>query len=273
MALVLFPHFQGVPTKEIREEVLSAAARALELDSTLAQPHTALALLHQFEHQWERAAAEHRSALRLDERNVEVRLQYARHLMMRGRPREALGQLRMAKVEDPASAVVLSITAYAYYLDGQMDSALVEARRALENDSTNLTAVGLGANIHLANGRPREAAQLVSRIQSGSSNFTALGYVLARSGNAAEAIRRQQEQDAIEPQRWMAESGRALTYLGLGDTATALSALERGTAAGEIWTSTILAIDPIWGPIRDSHRFRDLVGRIGLADALPPLRR
>jgi serine/threonine-protein kinase len=272
MALVLFPHFQGVPTAEIREEVMRAAGRALELDSTLAQPHVALALLHQFEHQWERAAGEHRRALRLDERSVEARLQYARHLLMRGRPREALGHLRMAKVEDPASAVVLSITANAYYLDGQMDSALAEARRALENDSTNLTALGLGANIHLANGRREEAVRLVSRFGR-VSNFPALRYVLARSGNAAEAMRRQREEDAVEPRPWMSETRRALTYLGLGDTATALSALERATAAGEIWTSNILVIDPIWAPIRDSPRYRSLVREIGLADALPPLRR
>jgi hypothetical protein len=71
----------------------------------------------------------------------------------------------------------------------------------------------------------------------------------------------------------MAESRRALTYLGLGDTATALSALERATAAGEIWTSTNLVSDPLFAPIRDSPRYRSLVQRIGLADALPPLRR
>ena len=272
MALVLFPHFQGVPTSQIREEVIRAAGRALELDSTLAQPHTALALLHQFEHQLDRAAAEHRSALRLDERSVEVRLQYARHLSMRGRVGEALSHLQMAKAGDPASAVVLSITANAYYLNGQLDSALVEARRALENDSTNLTALGLGANIHLANGRPEEAARLVSRFGT-SLNFPALRYVLARSGNAAEAIRRQREEDAVEPRPWMYETRRALTYIGLGDTATALSALERATAAGEIWTSNIGVIDPIWAPIRDSRRFREIVRSIGLADALPPLPR
>jgi TolB-like protein/tRNA A-37 threonylcarbamoyl transferase component Bud32/Flp pilus assembly protein TadD len=272
MALVLFPHFQGVPTREIRDEVIRAAGRALELDSTLAQPHTALGLLHQFEHQWDEAEAEHMTALRLDERNVEARLQHARHLMMRGRPGEALGQLRTAKVEDPASAVVLSITAYAYYLDGQLDSALAEARRALENDSTNLTAVGLGANIHLANGRQEEAVRLLSRFGN-LSNYPALRYVLARSGNAAEAIRRQREEDAVEPQPWMSETRRALTYVGLGDTATALSALERATAAGEIWTSNILVSDPIWATIRDSPRYRNLVRRIGLADALPPLSR
>ena len=272
MALVLFPHFQGVPTWEIREEVLRAVGRALELDSTLAQPHTARALLHQFEHQWDQALAEHRTALRLDERSVEVRLQYARHLQVRGRPAEALVELRRAIVDDPASAVVRSITANAYYVDGQLDSALAEARRALENDSTNLTALGLGANILLANGRPEEAARLVGRFGH-MSNYPGVRYVLARTGNAAEAIRRQREEDAVEPRPWMYETRRALTYLGLGDTATALSALERATAAGEIWTSNILVRDPIWAPIRDSPRYRDLVRRIGLADALPPLRR
>jgi serine/threonine-protein kinase len=263
LALVLFPHFQGVPTRDIRDEVVRAGARALELDSTLAQPHTALGLLHQFEHQWDRAAAEHLTALRLDEHSVEARLQYARHLIMRGRPREALVELRTAKVQDPASAVVLSQTAYAYYLDGQMDSALVEARRALENDSTNLTAVGLGAHVHLASGRPAEAARLVGRIRSWST-FSSLGYVLARSGNAAEAIRRLKEEDAVVPQPWMAESKRAMTYLGLGDTAAALTALERATAAGEIWPSTNPVIDPIWAPVRESPRFRNIVRQIGL---------
>ena len=264
LALVLFPHFQGIPTREIRDEVVRAAGRALELDSTLAQPHTALGLLHQFEHQWDRAAAEHLTALRLDEHSVEARLQYARHLIMRGRPRDALVELRTAKVQDPASAVVLSQTAYAYYLDGQLDSALVEARRALDNDSTNLTAVGLGALVLLASGRPEEAARLVGGIRSWST-FSSTGYVLARSGNAAEAIRRLKEEDAVVPQPWMAESKRAMTYLGLGDTAAALTALERATVAGEIWPSTNPVIDPIWAPVRESPRFRNIVRQIGLA--------
>ena len=65
-----------------------------------------------------------------------------------------------------------------------------------------------------------------------------------------------------------------MTYLGLEDTASALAALERATAAGEIWTSTIVVNDPVFSSIRDSERFRRLVARVGLADALvAPARR
>ena len=268
MALVLFPHFQGVPTREIRDEVVAAATRALMLDSTLAVPHTALGMLYQFELQWDRAAREHQTAVRLEPGNVEASIQYARHQMMRGRPGEALRWFQRARAVDPASAVLLSQASYAYYLNGQMDSAMAESRRALETDPENLTAIGLGALVLLGNGFSDSARRLMERVRAGSS-FPFRAWVMAKTGDTAGVRRVLRELGAGSPQPWMAETRRASAYLGLGDTANALAALERATDRGEIWSSVQYVTDPMYAPLSASPRYRSLLRRVGLADALP----
>ena len=263
LALAFFPYFQGVPASEIREEVMASAARALALDSTLAAPHTALGLLYQFDLQWDRAQREHEIAIRLEPQNVEARIQYARHQMMRGRYPDALRQLRIARIQDPASAVTLSASAHAYRALGHRDSAAAEARRAYEIDSTNLTTLGNGALLMIERGRLDSARTLVSQMRSGTPLHA---YTLART-DPTGARRLLLDLDGRVPQPWLAETNRAVIYLGLGDTASALSALERATDAGEIWTSLVFADDPKFTPIRSSDRYRALLRRVGLRDA------
>jgi hypothetical protein len=74
MALALHPYFQGVPAKNVQEELASVARRALDLDPTLAQPHIALGLASWFNHRWETAETELETAIRLDGHSVEARV-------------------------------------------------------------------------------------------------------------------------------------------------------------------------------------------------------
>jgi len=259
--LGVLSYFQQVPVKDIHNELVNAARRALDLDPTLAQPHVALGMAHWFDYQWDNAETEFQTAIRLDGHNVEARVQYSRHLRFRGRPAEAMKQLRAARAEDPASAPVLSHMSFGYYLDGQMDSALVESRRASENDPANLTSIGLGARVLLGNNLPEEARKLAER----APNAAGAGYVIGRSGDSAAARQRLRELDAETPQRWGAETRRAFTYLGLGDTARALSALERATDGKEIWFVFNGVTDAMFDSIRGSARFQALLRRVGLA--------
>ena len=263
MALALHPYFQGVPAKDIQQELVGAARRALDLDPTLAQPHVALGLASWFNYRWDRATVELETAIRLEGHNVEARVQYARHLLFLGRHAAARSQLRAAQTEDPTSALVLSYIAYSDFLDGAMDSALVESRRALDNDPANLTTILFGAMIRIGVGRPEEARQFISQLGAAVPLRT---YVIAKSGDTTTARQRLAAEDAQAPQPWLAETRRAYGNLGLGDTARALSALERATDAGEIWPALQPVSDPAFDSIRHSSRFQALLRRVGLSD-------
>src|SRR5688572_17202006 len=260
MALAFYPNHQGAAVKEIHDELVRAARRALQLDPTLAKPHIALGMAHGFAYRWDSAASEFQTAIRRDSHDVEARIQYGRYLRNSGRLDEALVQLRAARAEDHTSAQVLSQLSYVYYLDQQLDSALAESERALQTDPANRTSLVLGAFVRLAMNRPVEARKLIERAPE-TSPFIA--YVIAKSGDTVTARRRLREQDAESPQPGLGETRRAYTYLGLGDTANALSALERAVAAGEIWGVLESYLDPINAPIRQSARFKALLRRVG----------
>jgi hypothetical protein len=91
-----------------------------------------------------------------------------------------------------------------------------------------------------------------------------IAYVMAKSGDTSAARQRLLTQDVKHPQAGFAETRRAYTYLGLGDTANALSALERATNDKEIWAVTSSYLDPILDPIRASPRFQTILRQVGL---------
>ena len=271
MSLVLFPHFQGVPAREVNDQVVSAARRALQLDPTLAQPHIALGMAHQFANRWDSAGVEYRTAIDRDGRDVEARVQYGRHLLFRLRNAEAMTQLRVARAEDPASALVLSWMSAGYYIAGQLDSALAESQRAFENDSSNFTTLTWRARILMAAGRPEEARMVNRRIIPLYGNSA--GYVLARSGDPDSARRLLARLDARSPQPWMANTERFNTYVGLGDTAKALDALEAATRNGEIWSNITPVNDQMFDLVRASPRFLALLRAVGLPESAATIRR
>ena len=272
MAVALFPNFQGTLATAINDEVVSAARRALALDSSLSQPHIALGLAHQFAYRWENAEAEFQTAIKLDPRDVEARVQYARNLLYRLRnPSEALTQLRAARVEDPASALVLSWMSAAYMVDGQLDSALAESARAFENDSSNFSTINWRVRILLQANRGEEARRLVDRVSQLSGATAA--YVYAKSGDRSGARRLLAELDALSPQPGLAQMDRAATYLGLGDTARALAALDRATEIGEVWTSVWPVSDPMFDPVRGSDHFAAILRKVRLPENAAPVRR
>ena len=72
------------------------------------------------------------------------------------------------------------------------------------------------------------------------------------------------EIEARRPLPWSAHQTVAFAWLGIGDTARALDALERSTDSREIWPNWAPLIDPQYDGVRQSPRFAALVRRVGL---------
>ena len=133
-------------------------------------------------------------------------------------------------------------------------------RHAVETDSTNLSTSYFAERVYLKSGRLAEAHTIAVRYAD--------GYGLAKTGDTLGARQLLRGLDARGP-TWGDETQRAMTYLGLGDTASALSAFERATDAKELWLITSDLGDPGYDPIRGSARFRRLLERVGVARYYP----
>jgi len=263
LALALAPYFQPISWHDVAGRVRSAAQRALRLDPTLAPPHVALGLLHQYAYAWDSAAAEFQTAVRLRKADdVEVLVQYGRHWVHRGQTDSALKYLLMARLTEPASALVSSWVAYTYFLQGQVDSALVETARAFQNDTNNYTALLNGVMIRVKAGDSVGALDFASRVTS-RFNAPAL-YACAAMGDTATALRRLREFQRDLPNRWLAETTRAFVMFGIGDTAEAMASLERARDAHELWPAYGSVLDPMYDPVRSSARFHALLRRVNL---------
>jgi serine/threonine-protein kinase len=263
MALALAPDVQrGNPWSAVSAEVVSSARRALEFDSTLAQPHVALGLAHEHNMEWDRAETELRTALRLHADDVEARVQYGRYLVTRSRIREGLEQLQVGRRADPASALVLSHVALGHYLLGQQDSARIVSEQAIQSGAMNLTTRTFGALINLRDGRRAEAISLVSSVNAPGAPV--VQFVLAAAGDTASAMARLRAVESEQPRSEFLETLRAYTMLGIRDTARALTALERATDAHEIWFMILSTTDHMWDPVRESARYKAVMRRVGL---------
>ena len=84
LALELLPYFSPVNAASVRDRAVAAANRALALDSTQAEAHTALGLAHAHGYEWSAALNEHQRAISLDPNDAAARTQYGRHLITWG---------------------------------------------------------------------------------------------------------------------------------------------------------------------------------------------
>ena len=263
LALALTPMFHNtVSWKDVVAEATSAADHALRLNQTLALPHVAKGIVLDYAWDWDRAETEFKLAMPLSSsEDVEPQIQYSRHLTHVGRIAEARQLLLAARSVEPASAVVTSLLANSYFHAGQLDSAVVDIKRAFQNDPTNQTTLSFGLLIRFAAGDTAAVRDLVKR--SPLSSVVAF-YVLGAMGDSATAMKRLRDLESARPKPVMTETARAWIMLSVGDTAQALAALERATTAHEIWPQRQLVMYPVYDVIRGSDRFKALLRRMNL---------
>ena len=203
LALALTPHFTSISSRQVAAPATAAALRALHLDPELAQPHVALGIVNAHAYRWDSATIELETGVRLrGASDVEPLVQYGRLLAFRGRTDEALKQFLLARSTEPASAVVRSWTSYTYYLQGEMDSALVESKRAFQSDSTNLTTLTLGAFVLLKARNVAGARDYVNRmLRVNHAGF----YVLGATDTAMARVRLHELEQQHSPP-WLVEA-------------------------------------------------------------------
>jgi TolB-like protein/Flp pilus assembly protein TadD len=250
---------QLVHIDSVRVEATASAERARRLDPGLSEPWVALGVVYGLDWQWDRAEAAFRQALDHNPNDVEARIQYARVLISRSRLTEAAAQVEASRALDPASSLVLSFKSLVHLLAGNADSAMIWSDRAMRTDASNFVTRIFRAMLLVRRHQFTEARQLVQRLPP-FDPYTL--FVLGASGDSATVRSRLELLDRTTHPA--VGTAQAYAYLGLGDTARGLAALERATVRREVWATFSPTALPVFDAVRDSPRFRAILGQAGL---------
>jgi serine/threonine-protein kinase len=253
--------------KEFEPLARAAALRALELDASCAEAHAVLGNLQGDSPHWAGAEEHFQRAIRLDPNYATARHWYGRFLVIRGRAEEALAERRAALELDPLSPVIHTTIPEWYLLTGDLDRAISEARKVVEQfpDFQVVRHILIGAL--LKRGLYRDALAEVDKARALQPEepmalLESRGYALARLGDEAEARRILALWEARLKEGKPAETQIAFIHLGLREYDKCLDALERLAAAGSLGPDMLL--DPLYDELADLSRWQALLKKTGL---------
>ncbi len=265
--------FDLFPPREAMPKAERAALRSLELDDSLAEAHTALALVrHHYNWEWDKAEAGYQRAIELNPDYANAHLWYSWMLLALGRREEAFEEidltLALAQQTDPHRLVAVQATrAMAYYFGRDYERAVQECKKAMEMSPGYFMLHFILGRAYARLGMNAEAiAQLKPegyRLGEIPLLDAALGLAHSMLGHTQQTEKMVEAFHAHAQRRYIPATYFGMLHAGLGDKDQALAWLEKAyeeRADGLTW----LNVEPMLDEVRSDPRFRNLIQRIGL---------
>ncbi len=250
-------------------QMKAAAMKAIELDDTLAEAHTALAAYLAFhEWDWEEGERTFKRAIELNPNYPTAHMWYALHLENMGRLEEAMAAEKRALEIDPLHIAGKSRLAYTLCLAGKCDQAIEIYHKTLEL-TPNFYLARLYLGIIYERKRMFEEAIAEFRLavkMSGNTVLTkaALAHAYAISGKRDEAQRSLNELVELSKRQYVSPTQIAIVYAGLGDQDRTFIWLEQACERRDPVLSSI-KFEHRLDSLRADRRYPDLLRRMRLA--------
>jgi serine/threonine protein kinase/Tol biopolymer transport system component/tetratricopeptide (TPR) repeat protein len=268
----------GLPPAESFAAAKEAAARAAEIDPSLAEAHASLGFAL-WAHDGDTAAAQHHFHLA-----IALNPDYApaHHWLgllnsALGKPEMAAASLETARKLDPHSRMYAGDLAMAHYHARNYDAAIACARQAMHSMGRGSGSESILALALLEKGQIEDAlaaAQNISELQNRPwFSFCILALTQGAAGDlrAARSLRERLEREGSR--RYISGSAMALADLACGERERAIARLEQAVRDRDWWTA-FLGVSPAWDPLRSDPGFRKLLAcgqpeRRAMVDARP----
>ena len=269
-----------LPPHECLAAAREAAERAIELDATLAEAHTAhgLALLTQ-NMQWDVAEARFRRAIELNPNYPPAHAHYACQLGMERRFDESVAEARRAHELDPLNPFPAYFLAWCLYQARRYDESISQARHVLQSEPRYGSARFILSWSLRRIGKYDEAiteAKKAIEVLGGVPMFSAaLAAAYAEAGETEEARNILAELRELAATRYVSPYHRALVQIALNERDRALELLNESIERDDPWI-VWFGTEPQLDPLREESRFDDLLRRtnnpasperLGIADA------
>jgi TolB-like protein/DNA-binding winged helix-turn-helix (wHTH) protein/Tfp pilus assembly protein PilF len=267
-AYAVLPIYNSTSARSAMARAKAAAEEALRLDPALAEAHTSLA--HVLEYEWDFAGAEreYRRAIALKPAYALAHQWYAEFLRLMNREGEAIAESAVSMRLDPLSPLIAVEAALPYYYRGDYDEAVRRLRRAIQMDPAFGAAYGNLGWVLEQQGKYAEALDAFDQanrhgLEGSPWIMGGTGWAYARSGDTARARDQLARLERLARTSDEPAAQVALVLVALGREDEALRWYERAFRQHDWWMLTI-GVDPKLSPVRDSAPFQRLMTEIGL---------
>ena len=256
-----------LPPKQVMPQAKEAANKALQLDPSLAEAHSALGvILMTFDYDWPAAEKEFTRATESNPNYAEAHHQYGWLLAYLGRNAEARREMERAQQLDPLSLVIGTDLNVPDYLAREYDRSIEQSRKVLQFDPSFFLA---HYTVGWASIQKRDFTTAVTELQKSRSIedkpwiIGTLGYAYAASGDTVRARAVLKELSQLAEHRQVSTFWLAMIHMALGEGDQAFQLLDRCYEERSPWLAWLKA-DPALDPLRSDPRFADLLRRMGL---------
>jgi TolB-like protein/Tfp pilus assembly protein PilF len=266
-AYVLSPGYTAGTPQDCYPKAKAAAKKALELDDSLAEAHTTLAIaLWSYDFDLSQANSEFQRAIELNPNYATGHQQYGNiTLSASGRFDEGIAEGKRAVELDPLSLVINADLGMTYVFARRYDEGITQLRKTIEMDPGYYFAhLNLGQALEMKADRDAAIAEYkkARTLNDDPSVLGYLGRVYGLLGNKIEAGKILDQLKELSQQRYVSAYSFALVYLGLGDKDRALRSLEQSYADRAGSDIGWIRVDPLLDSLHGDPRFEALAEKI-----------
>jgi len=258
------------PPREVLPKAKEAALRAMEIDETLAEAHSSLALISvYYDHDWYRAEKEFRRALELNPDLLFAHQRYGSYLTFMGRFEEAIRHYETALDLDAFSLQTNMNLATAYYLRGEYDRAVNHLTRTIELEPNYMPTHFVLACTYIQQGRLTDAIEEFQRIYKHNDEaylaMGFMGYAHGLAGQRDEAETMLNVLQDISNRKYVSPYSMLVIHLAIGPEERVFELLDQLYEECNDWL-VWLKVSPELRPLRSHPRFKTLLKRVGFPD-------
>jgi TolB-like protein/tetratricopeptide (TPR) repeat protein len=258
--------YSVIPFSDARSKAKNAATTALALDDSLAEAHTSMASVMEYElWDWAGAGREYRRAIELAPNDANAHHWYANNLSLRDRHDEAIAIGRRAIELDPLSPIIHVALGHAYLMAHRYDEAIGQLKKALEIEPSFANAHQFLGLAYERKGMYERALTEMQTANSSIENWVwkaFLAQLYTRMDRNEEAMQIVTEFSARRPKASRVTT--AALYAAVRERARPLALLQKACDERDPDIGFIKSI-PTFDALRDDPAFQSILRRIGLS--------
>jgi len=262
---VLLPYFGAGTLQQSIPPAKAAAQKALELDPTLAEPHSTLGQILYYAFDFSQSKKEFERAIALDPNDATAHQWFGNGpLIVTGEFDRAIAEGKRAVELDPLSLVINTDLAVSYTMARRYSEVIEQFNKILAMDPRFYYARWtFGLALQFDGQLPEAIAQYKKAAELTDDPFVlawlAQGY--AKAGQRDEALKLLAQMEELATKRYVGLWSFAIVHLALGEKGKAIDELERAYRERSDPYITFIKVSPLFDPLRGDPRFQALLAK------------